>query len=132
VVLITSVVDLAGAQLLRDALRSLSRQHRPLLVHLEDPDIARLGRAVPETAAEAYAKVSALEILLGNRALSARLRHAGIETVSTSSDRLALDALDLYLASLRGASRGRRRRASSSAARPPGVAAPLPRISSGV
>jgi uncharacterized protein (DUF58 family) len=113
VVLMTSLVDLAGAQLLRDALRSLSRQHRPLFVHLEDPDIARLARAVPKAVVEAYAKVSALEILLGNRRLSSRLRHEGIETVSTSADRLTLDTLDLYLASLRGASRGRRARPPS-------------------
>ena len=122
VLLMTSLVDLAGAQLLREALRSLSRQHRPLFVHLEDPDIARLAAASPEKAVDAYAKVSALEILLGNRRLSARLRHAGIETVSTSADRLTLDTLDLYLASLRGASRGRR--TVSAAVRP--VAPPRP------
>jgi hypothetical protein len=33
--------------------------------------------------------------------------------VSTSADRLTLDTLDLYLASLRGASRGRRARPPS-------------------
>jgi uncharacterized protein (DUF58 family) len=131
VLLMTSLVDLAGAQLLRDALRSLSRQHRPLFVHLEDPDIARLAGAVPATVLDAYAKVSALEILLGNRALSARLRHAGIETVSTSSERLTLDTLDLYLASLRGGAHGRRPSAFTSVRSPAGGAA-LPSAASGL
>ncbi len=128
----TSLVDLAGAQLLRDALRSLSRQHRPLFVHLEDPDIARLAASVPEDVVEAYAKVSALGILLGNRDLSTRLRHAGIETVSTSADRLTLDTLDLYLASLRGAARGGRKARSSALVRSPDGGAPLPGAASGV
>jgi uncharacterized protein (DUF58 family) len=109
VLMITSLVDLAGAQLLQDSLRSLARRHRPLLVHLEDPDIARLASGEPATAVEAYAKVSALEILLGNRRLRSKLRHAGIETVSTSAERLTLDALELYLASVRGSAPGRPR-----------------------
>jgi uncharacterized protein (DUF58 family) len=102
VVLLTSLVDLGGAELLQDSLVTLRRQHRPLLVHLEDPSIARLALAEPATAVEAYAKVSALEILLGNRELATRLRHFGVETVSTSADRLTLDTLEIYLRSLRG------------------------------
>jgi uncharacterized protein (DUF58 family) len=102
VVLLTSLVDLGGAELLQDSLVTLRRQHRPLLVHLEDPSIARLALAEPATAVGAYAKVSALEILLGNRELATRLRHFGVETVSTSADRLTLDTLEIYLRSLRG------------------------------
>lgn len=102
VVLLTSLVDLAGAELLRESLVAVRRQHRPLLVHLEDPSISRLAFGEPATAVEAYAKVSALEILLGNRQLATRLRHSGVETVSTSADRLTLDTLEIYLRSLRG------------------------------
>jgi uncharacterized protein (DUF58 family) len=114
VVLLTSLVDLAGAELLREALLVLRRHHRPLLVHLEDVEIARLALTVPATSAEAYAKVSAMEVLLGNRELATRLRHAGIESVSTSADRLTLDTLGIYLRSLRarghrGGSAGRAR-----------------------
>ncbi len=110
VVLLTSLVDLAGAELLRESLVALRRQHRPLLVHLEDPDIERLALGAPARAVEAYAKVSALEILLGNRQLATRLRHAGIQTISTSADRLTLDTLDMYLRSLRIHAPGSRRR----------------------
>jgi uncharacterized protein (DUF58 family) len=127
VVLLTSLVDLAGAELLRESLAALRRQHRPFLVHLEDPDISRLALGEPATAVEAYAKVSALEILLGNRQLAIRLRHSGVETVSTSADRLTLETLEIYLRSLRGhgageppGSRGRRRARSSATESQPG------------
>jgi len=111
VVLLTSLVDIAGAELLRESLFALRRHHRPLLVHLEDPEIHRLALAVPESAAGAYAKVSALEILLGNRRLAARLRRAGIDTVSTSADKLTLETLDIYVRAVaRGASARRQAR----------------------
>jgi len=38
-----------------------------------------------------------MEILLANRRLARELSRAGVLTVSTSADRLALDALDAYL-----------------------------------
>jgi uncharacterized protein (DUF58 family) len=113
VVVLTSLVDLSGADLLREALLALRRQHRPLLVHLEDPGIARLALGSPENAVEAFAKVSALEILLGNRRLAAQLRHSGIETVSSSADRLTLETLDIYLRSLRGRPAGGRPNAAA-------------------
>jgi uncharacterized protein (DUF58 family) len=97
VVLLTSVVDLASAELLRSALLRLRRQHVPLLVNLEDGDVSRLAVEAPRTELEAYAKVSALEILLGNRALTARLRHVGIRSVAAPADRLALETLESYL-----------------------------------
>lgn len=126
VVLLTSLVDLAGAELLREALLTLRRHHRPLLVHLEDVDIARLASAMPATVVEAYAKVSAMEILLGNRELSARLRHFGIDSVSTSADRLTLETLEIYMKSLRlhGGRTGRASGAGRPVAR---VAASAPR-----
>lgn len=98
VVLLTSVVDLASAELLRTALLRLRRQHVPLLVNLEDGDVSRLAVEEPRTELQAFAKVSALEILLGNRALTARLRHVGIRSVAAPADRLALETLESYLA----------------------------------
>ncbi len=50
----------------------------------------------PSTPEEVFAKVSALE--LANRRLGTRLRHAGTRVVNTSADRLALEALEAYLA----------------------------------
>lgn len=102
VVLLTSVVDPAAAELLRTSLVRLEHRHRPLLVNLEDPELHALADREPETAAEAFAQVSCLEILLANRRLAVRLRRAGVRFVSTSADRLALETLSAYLAQLGG------------------------------
>jgi uncharacterized protein (DUF58 family) len=97
VLLLTSVVDLAATEVLREALVSLSRRHRPLLVNLEDAEIARLALGVPESAEEAFAKVASLEILLANRRLARRLGHAGIRVASAPADRVARQTLESYL-----------------------------------
>ncbi len=96
-VLFTSVVDLAAAERLQRMLRHLERRHRTLLVNLEDPQVGRLALGSPQTPAQAFAKVAAMEILLANRRLARELSRAGVLTVSTAADRLALDALDAYL-----------------------------------
>lgn len=110
VVLLTSVVDLAAAELLREALLALERRHRPLLVNLEDPELEALARLPPKDAPEAFAQVAALEIALANRKLGRSLRRAGVRVVSTAADRLALDTLEAYLAMFR--TRLRRKRAA--------------------
>lgn len=97
VLLLTSVVDLAAAEVLREALARLKRRHRPLLVNLEDVDVARLALGVPASADEAFAKVAALEILLANRRLARRLGHAGIRVASAPADRIARETLEAYL-----------------------------------
>jgi uncharacterized protein (DUF58 family) len=96
VVLLTSIVDLAAAELLKDALLGL-RRHRVLLVNLEDPDLARLALASPETPEAAFAKAAALEIQLANRRLGRRLQHRGIRVVGAPADRLAWETLQGYL-----------------------------------
>lgn len=107
VVLLTSVVDLAAAEHLREALVGL-RRRRTLLVNLEDDELARLALGVPSSPEEAFAKASSLEILLANRRLGRRLRHAGIHVASVPADRLAWETLEGYL----GLARSTRRRAS--------------------
>ncbi len=101
VVLFTSVVDLAAAELLRRAVLRLERRHRPILINLQDPELVGLAVDEPKSGEDVFAKVSALEILLANRRLGVRLRHAGIRVVNTSADRLALEALEAYLALFR-------------------------------
>ena len=103
VVLATSVVDLAAAELLRQAMFRLQRRHRPILINLQDPELVDLAEESPTTPERAFAKTAALEIQQANRELGARLRHAGIRVVSTAADRLALETLEVYLASLGGA-----------------------------
>lgn len=101
-VLLTSVVDLAAAELLRESVLRLERRHRVLLINLEDAELARMVRGAPATAAEAFAQVSAMEIVLANQRLARRLRGAGVRVVGTPADRLALSTLEAYLAIFRG------------------------------
>jgi uncharacterized protein (DUF58 family) len=97
VVVLTSIVDLAAAEGLREALGRL-RTRRGLLVNLEDAEVASLARGTPETVEEAFAKVSSLEILLSNRRLSRRLARAGFRAAAAPADQLAWKTLDGYLA----------------------------------
>ena len=101
-VLFTSVVDLAAAELLRESLLRLGRRHRALLLNLEDPELRRLAADPPDTPARAFAQVASLEIQLANRRLARHLRRGGIRVVNTPADRLALEALESYLAAYRG------------------------------
>jgi uncharacterized protein (DUF58 family) len=98
VVLLTSVVDLAAAELLQEALARLLRRHQPVLINLEDPEVSQLALGAPAGAPEAFGKVAALEILLANRRLGARLQRAGIRVATTAADTLAWRALEAYLA----------------------------------
>jgi uncharacterized protein (DUF58 family) len=96
-VLFTSILDLASAELLQRSLTEIRRRHRIVLVNLEDAELARLAWEAPRSTLEAFAKVSALEILLANRDLGFRLRRAGIRVASAPADGLALEALETYL-----------------------------------
>ena len=102
VVVFTSVVDLAAAELLKQAVLRLERRHHPILINLQDPELVNLALSEPDSAPNVFAKVSALDILLANRRLGTRLRHAGIRVVNTSADRLALEALEAYLTMFKG------------------------------
>ncbi len=101
-VLMTSVVDLAAAELLRESLLRLGRRHRALLVNLEDPELRELAVAPPATAVQAFAQVASLEIQLANRRLARHLRRGGVQVVNSPADRLALETLEAYLAVFRG------------------------------
>ncbi len=103
-VLLTSVVDLAAAELLRESLLRLGRRHRALLVNLEDPELRELAAAPPATPAQAFAQVASLEMQLANRRLARHLRRGGVQVVNSPADRLALETLEAYLAIYRGLS----------------------------
>jgi uncharacterized protein (DUF58 family) len=97
VILFTSVVDLAAAELLRESLVRLRKRHRVVFVNMEDADLTALALGVPRSAEEAFAKTSALEALLGNRRLGRQLRRVGVHAVATSADRLAWSSLEAYI-----------------------------------
>jgi uncharacterized protein (DUF58 family) len=102
---LTSVVDLAAAELLRDSLVRLRRRHRVFLVNLEDADLGELALASPATVEEAFAKTAAIEALLANRRLGRSLSRTGIRVVSAPANRLAWSSLEAYLGVAARASR---------------------------
>ncbi|HVS12906.1 MAG TPA: DUF58 domain-containing protein [Thermoanaerobaculia bacterium] len=110
VLLMTSLVDLASAEILHAALSRLRRRHRPVLINLQDASVRRLAEEPPTGPAESYAKLASLEILLRNRELAAELRRRGIPAVAAPADRLALESLEAYLEMLRPAMLGSRPR----------------------
>lgn len=97
VVVLTSVVDLAAAELLRRAMLRLEQRHRPVLINLQDPELIRLTEEIAATPSEVFAQTAALEIMQANRRLATRLRHAGVRVVGTAADQLALKTLETYL-----------------------------------
>jgi uncharacterized protein (DUF58 family) len=110
VLLVTSAVDIGAVSMLREALRRLASRHRTILVNLEDPELRRLRLEAPDDPAGAFAMAAALAIAAENQRLTRELRRVGTVVVSTSSDRLAADTLDAYLAAMGGRRRTRPRR----------------------
>ena len=110
VLMLTSVVDLAIAELLSKAVAQLKRRHQTVLINLEDAAVRKLAEDAPATTAEAFAKVSSLEIMLRNRTLAAQLRRQGTLTVAAPADRLALETLETYLEVLQAGPRAARAR----------------------
>jgi uncharacterized protein (DUF58 family) len=96
VVVLTSIVDLAAADGLKEALARL-RTRRGLLVNLEDAEVTRLALGAPDLLDEAFAKASSLEIVLSNRRLARRLARSGIRAAPAAADQLAWNTLDAYL-----------------------------------
>ncbi|MCP4900708.1 MAG: DUF58 domain-containing protein [bacterium] len=97
VVVLTSVVDLAAAELLTTSMLAIGLRHRPLLVNLEDPELVDLALDSPADADHVFAKVAAMEILLENGRITRQLRRRGVRSVTAPADKLALTTMDAYL-----------------------------------
>lgn len=112
VIILTSMADLVGLEQLEESLYRLRKRHQVLLINLEDPELEALAMASPSSEEEAFAKASALKILLANRRASRKFRAHGIRITSTPAPRFAAAAISGYLDALIGDS-GTRRRAPS-------------------
>ncbi len=100
VMILTSMADLVALEQLEETLFRLRRRHRVLLVNLEDPELERLALASPESEEEAFAKASALKILIANRKAARKFQVHGIRIMSTSASRFAAVAVSGYLDAL--------------------------------
>ena len=101
VVLLTSVVDLAAAELLREALLAWRGKHRPVLVNLEDPELCASPSGVPDAHGGGLRQGLGLEILLANRRLGRAAAAGGIAVAAAAADQLAWRALESYLSASR-------------------------------
>ena len=80
-VLFTDLIDLTASEALVSHFGSLRARHLPLAVALRDPDLDRLTAVHPRSAAEAYERAAAEELLEAREAALAALRRRGVRVL---------------------------------------------------
>lgn len=96
-ILCTSVMDLVASDELARAMTALATRHRTLLVNLEDAALVRRHQGVPETVEDAFAKVSAMEMVRSNQELGAHLRARGVDVLGVAASGLTFQLVRRYL-----------------------------------
>jgi uncharacterized protein (DUF58 family) len=97
VLIFTDLVDLAAARSLLAAAPLLNRRHAVAIVSAEDPDLRRAAGRVPESEAEAYETVAAVDVLEARLAVSLQLKRRGAELVEAPAELMALRSVQTYL-----------------------------------
>ena len=97
VVLFTDLVPAVVEESLLPALPALTERHVVLLAALADPQVAEMARERGSVRA-AYAAAAAQRTMQARRALSALLRHRGVEIVDSPPSEFASAVADRYLA----------------------------------
>jgi uncharacterized protein (DUF58 family) len=95
--LFTDLFDEAAGAALLEALPVLARRHAVLVASCFDPDLAEIAAAEVATARDAYAAVVALGLIDTQAALTASLRRAGAEILTTAPDELSQGCVQGYL-----------------------------------
>jgi uncharacterized protein (DUF58 family) len=96
-VLFTDLFDEAAGAALLEALPVLARHHAVLVASCFDPDVAEIASAEVATARDAYAAVVALGLIDTQATLTASLRRAGAEILTTEPDALSEGCVRGYL-----------------------------------
>jgi uncharacterized protein (DUF58 family) len=96
-VLFTDLFDEAAGAALLEALPVLARRHAVLIASCLDPDLVEIASAEVATARDAYAAVVALGLIDAQTMLTASLRRAGAEILTTEPDRLSEGCVRGYL-----------------------------------
>ncbi len=97
VVLFTTVVDEANAELTRALIAGLATRHLPLCVWMRDTDLDALLDAPPGAPEVAYARGAAAELIAWREASMAALRRRGALVVDASAETLTPSLLTRYL-----------------------------------
>ncbi len=98
VVVFTDLADPDSSALLLRRAAFLRRRHLLLLAAVADSAIADAARALPETEADAYARLAAERILAERDLAARRLQAAGVEVASVPARDLTAAAVGGYLA----------------------------------
>ncbi|MFN2594836.1 MAG: DUF58 domain-containing protein [Actinomycetota bacterium] len=98
VVVFTDLFDEAAADSLLDAVPVIARRHAVIVAGAEDPDLAQIVAAPIQSPYDGFAVEVAKDVLASQRAVIARLSHAGVRVVEAPPDRLGARCVDEYLA----------------------------------
>jgi uncharacterized protein (DUF58 family) len=96
-VLFTDLADEAALDPLLRAIPVLARRHLVLVAEVTDPEVARLARALPTTAGEAFLKAAAAGEEGRRDGAARRLARLGAEVVDRPPGELAPGLADAYL-----------------------------------
>lgn len=97
VVLFTDVAEPSAAAGLVAAVSRLQPRHLPVVVTLQDPEIARLADMVPTTETEVYERAVARRFLEERARTLRQLTQQGVWTVDVSADKLSASVVNRYL-----------------------------------
>ena len=97
VLMLTDLVDERVSEELIRAAARVSRRHLVVVVTLTDRELLERVARVPRSKREAYENAVAADALLLRDAAVGRLRAGGVRVVDSPADRLAADAVEMYL-----------------------------------
>src|SRR5262249_51962098 len=96
-IMITDLLDVAGAAGLMVNLTRAASRHLVLCVVLAEPRIAEIAESDPETVEDAYLKAGASHLKLQRQLALEKMRNRGILTLEASPDRLTIQLIRRYL-----------------------------------
>jgi uncharacterized protein (DUF58 family) len=93
----TDVIDRLASQALVANVGSLRPRHLPLVVTLRNPELDRVAEAVPATAAAAYRKAAAEELLTARADALAQMRQLGAIVLDVHPEQASSSVVEKYL-----------------------------------
>jgi uncharacterized protein (DUF58 family) len=97
VLVFTDLLEEAAARPLVDAIGLLSRRHHVAVASVRDDELDAMVRRSPDVAGQVYETAVALEVIAARRAVTRRIRAAGVDVIESSADGLARACVAAYL-----------------------------------
>jgi uncharacterized protein (DUF58 family) len=93
----TDVIDPLASRALVANVASLRPRHLPLIVTLRNPELDRVAELLPTTAADAYRKAAAEELLTARADALAQMRRHGAIVLDVHPERASISVVEKYL-----------------------------------